>query len=146
MIPGGGIAPIALCAGDADLRPAACPLSGAKGDHARWLSELLTCIEQSARLRGEAFCPIHAAGTSLTCHWCWALGIRETQADFFGQTCDLRCAALTSMPRSTSVGGHIRISRRICGRGGCRQPVGARPRITGTNKYGQASHDGLYRI
>ena len=57
------------------------------------LSELLTFIEQAGRLRGVAFCPVHAAGTSLTCHWCWAQGIRETQADFFCPECDLRCNA-----------------------------------------------------
>ena len=57
------------------------------------LSELHTFIEQAGRLRGVAFCPVHAAGTSLTCHWCWALGIRETQADFCCPECDLRCNA-----------------------------------------------------
>ena len=41
------------------------------------------------------------------------------------------------MPRSTSADGHIRILRRIGGRGGRREPVGACPRITGTNKYGR---------
>ena len=57
------------------------------------LSELHTFIEQAGRLRGVGFCPVHAAGTSLTCHWCWAPGIRETQADFFCPECDRRCNA-----------------------------------------------------
>ena len=57
------------------------------------LSELHSYIEQAGRLRGVAFCPVHAAGTSLTCHWCWAPGIRETQADFFCPECNLRCNA-----------------------------------------------------
>ena len=57
------------------------------------LSELHTYIEQACRLRGVAFCPVHATGTSLTCHWCWAVGIRETRADFFCPECDSRCNA-----------------------------------------------------
>ena len=57
------------------------------------LSELHSYIEQAGRLRGVAFWPVHAAGTSLTCHWCWAVGIRETQADFFCPECNLRCNA-----------------------------------------------------
>ena len=57
------------------------------------LSELHSYIEQAGRLRGVAFCHVHAAGTSLTCHWCWAPGIRETQADFYCPECDLRCNA-----------------------------------------------------
>ena len=109
------------------------------------LSELLTFIEQAGRLRGVAFCPVHAAGTSLTCHWCWAHGIRETQADFFCPECDLRCnadlnAALNIRRRAYP---HLEADRRP---GGRREPVGALPRITGTNKYGQARHDGHYRI
>ena len=43
------------------------------------LSELHIFIEQAGRLLSVAFCRVHAAGASLTCHWCWALGIRETQ-------------------------------------------------------------------
>ena len=57
------------------------------------LSELHSYIEQVGRLRGVAFRPVHAAGTSLTCHWCSAVGIRETQADFYCPECDLRCNA-----------------------------------------------------
>ena len=57
------------------------------------LSELHTFIEQAGRLRAVAFCPVHAAGTSLTCHWCWAPGIRETQAAFYCPECDRRSNA-----------------------------------------------------
>ena len=57
------------------------------------LSELHTFIEQACLLRGVAFCPVHAAGTSLTCYWCMAPGIRETQADFYCPACDLRSNA-----------------------------------------------------
>ena len=57
------------------------------------LSELHTFIGQAGRLRGVAFCPVQAAGTSLTCYWWWAPGIRETQADFYCPECDLRCNA-----------------------------------------------------
>ena len=57
------------------------------------LSELHTFIEQTCRLLGVAFCPVHAAGTSLTCHGCGAPGIRETQADFYCPECDRRCNA-----------------------------------------------------
>ena len=57
------------------------------------LSELHIFIEQGCRCRGVAFRRVPAAGTSLTCHWCWALGIRETQADFYCPECNLRCNA-----------------------------------------------------
>ena len=57
------------------------------------LSELHTFIEQACRLLGVPFCPVHTAGTSLTCHGCGAPGIRETQADFYCPECDRRCNA-----------------------------------------------------
>ena len=44
-------------------------------------------------IRAVAVCHVHAAGASLTCHWCWAPGIRETQADFYCPECNLRCNA-----------------------------------------------------
>ena len=94
------------------------------------LSELHTFIEQACRLLGVAFCLVHAAGTSLTCHGRGAPGIRETQAGFYCPECDRRCNA------DLNAALNIRSSRWIGGRGGRRQPVGALPHITGTNQYG----------
>ena len=104
------------------------------------LSEMHSYIERPGRLRGVALCPVQAAGTSLTCHWCWAPGIRETQADFYCPECNLRCNA------DLNPSLNIRSSRRIGGRGYRREPVGHspaspartsthRPVITGTTVY-----------
>ena len=98
------------------------------------LSELHTFIEHACRLLGVAFCPVHAAGTSLTCHGCGAPGIRETQADFYCPECDRRCT-LTSTPHSTSAGGHIRQLEADRRPGRSPSAAGGSPRITG-NKYG----------
>ena len=54
------------------------------------MSELHIFIEQACLRRGVAFCRVPARGTSLTCHWCWAVGVRETQADFYCPECDRR--------------------------------------------------------
>ena len=63
------------------------------------LSELHIFIEQAGRLLGVAFCRVPAAGASLTCHWCWALGIRETQADFYCPECNADLNAALNIRR-----------------------------------------------